>query len=149
MRPYFAILKDAFHEALVSRVLWVVLVLIVGFLLLLTPLGLSEQLTVGFDERDIPDWPRFVDAVKAGAAPLASKPAARLWDFLPTDAQEAFQTFKTLPKQPQLRDVRDFQAQLQTIDNGLEAIIAATTITTLPRTADCGCEWKAANWCDG
>jgi hypothetical protein len=43
MRPYLTIIRDGFHEALASRVLWVLLVLETLFLLALAPLGMIEQ----------------------------------------------------------------------------------------------------------
>ena len=43
MRPYLAVIRDSFHEALVSRVLWILLVLSTLVLLGLLPLGFIEQ----------------------------------------------------------------------------------------------------------
>jgi hypothetical protein len=43
MRPYLAVIRDSFHEAFASRVLWILLVLTALFLLLLAPLGVTEQ----------------------------------------------------------------------------------------------------------
>ena len=46
MRPYLAIIKDSFLEALASRVLWILLILITLGLACLAPLGFrSEQMT--------------------------------------------------------------------------------------------------------
>ncbi len=39
MRPYFTILRDSFHEALASRVLWTILIVITVLLLFLAPLA--------------------------------------------------------------------------------------------------------------
>lgn len=43
MRPYLAIIKDSFREAMASRVLWVMLVLITAFLAASAPVGMTEQ----------------------------------------------------------------------------------------------------------
>src|SRR5688572_9826953 len=43
MRPYLAILRDSFREALASRVLWILLILTSLFLIALMPLGIAEQ----------------------------------------------------------------------------------------------------------
>lgn len=40
MRPYLTILRDSFHEALASRVLWMILIVITILLLFIAPLGL-------------------------------------------------------------------------------------------------------------
>src|SRR5262245_34425799 len=55
MRPYLAIIKDSFREAIASRVLWVLLSLILVHLILLAPLGIKLNLTTDFVWRDIGD----------------------------------------------------------------------------------------------
>ena len=42
MRAYLAVIKDSFREALASRVLWILLVLITLLLLSLAPLGVKD-----------------------------------------------------------------------------------------------------------
>ncbi len=53
MRGYFAIIADAFREALASRVLWLALGLVAIVLLALAPLGYRSVLTTSFSEDDI------------------------------------------------------------------------------------------------
>jgi len=43
MRPYLAILKDSFREALASRVLWILILVTTIVLALLAPVGIKEQ----------------------------------------------------------------------------------------------------------
>ena len=43
MRPYLAVLKDSFREALSSRVLWILIILTTLLLLLAAPVGIREQ----------------------------------------------------------------------------------------------------------
>src|SRR5262249_53822453 len=43
MRPYLAVLKDSFREALASRVLWILIFVTTVVLALLAPLGFKEQ----------------------------------------------------------------------------------------------------------
>ena len=52
MKPYIAIIKDSFREALASRVLWILLLLITIIFLALSPIGWQRQLTsrVGGDD---------------------------------------------------------------------------------------------------
>ena len=52
MRPYLAIIKDSFREALASRVLWVLLLLITFFLLALAPFGFRAEQTTEFRLED-------------------------------------------------------------------------------------------------
>ena len=56
MTKYFAVVKDSFREALASRVLWLVLVLISLLLLILAPLGYGEVLTWRMGEGDVRGW---------------------------------------------------------------------------------------------
>ena len=52
MRPYLAIIKDSFREALASRVLWILLLLITVMFLGFAPLGWHRELTsrIGWDD---------------------------------------------------------------------------------------------------
>ena len=55
MRPYMAIVRDSFHEALASRVLWTLLILTTIALLALLPLGFTEEAGSFLSETDIED----------------------------------------------------------------------------------------------
>ena len=48
MRPYLAIIRDSFHAALSSRVLWIAFVAIWVVLASLAPIGYQEDLTAEF-----------------------------------------------------------------------------------------------------
>ena len=52
MRPYLAIIKDSFREALASRVLWILLILITFGLAALAPLGFRSEKTTEFRQGD-------------------------------------------------------------------------------------------------
>jgi len=73
MRPYFAIIKDSFREAMASRVLWVLLGLISIVLVALAPLTYREVTTVGIQSKEIEGWP-------------GSTRGARSWADLPARA---------------------------------------------------------------
>ena len=60
MRPYLAVLKDAFREALASRVLWIVMLLTTVVLLLVAPLGLSEEKSSRLGRSSVRNWPGLV-----------------------------------------------------------------------------------------
>jgi hypothetical protein len=64
MRAYCAVIQDAFREALASRVLWVLLVLITLLLALLAPLGYRQQITRGLSEGSVRDMPHFIEYVR-------------------------------------------------------------------------------------
>ena len=48
MKPYLAIIRDSFHAALASRVLWIAFVAIWLVLAALAPFGYQEDLTTDF-----------------------------------------------------------------------------------------------------
>ena len=90
MRPYFAIIKDSFREAIVSRVLWVVLGLIVIFLLLIARRWDTDQT----DRRILLGrHPRGAgagdEAAPHGATRGEPSPGRRVWELLDEDARDA------------------------------------------------------------
>ena len=60
MRPYLAIIKDSFREALASRVLWILLSIITLKLVLLAPLTVRVNLTTDFTWGRIAECPRLL-----------------------------------------------------------------------------------------
>lgn len=80
MRPYLAIIKDSFREALASRVLWLLLVAITLFLLVLAPIGIKQRLSTNFTFLDLRDPAAFVDLLKKSAEKPEATPAKRVWE---------------------------------------------------------------------
>ena len=64
MRAYWAVIQDSFREALASRVLWVLLVLITLLLALLAPVGYRQQVTRGLSEGSVRNLPQFIEHVR-------------------------------------------------------------------------------------
>jgi ABC-type transport system involved in multi-copper enzyme maturation permease subunit len=63
MRAYLAVVQDSFREALASRVLWVLLILITLLLAVLAPLGYRQQATRELTDGDVSGWPHFLEHV--------------------------------------------------------------------------------------
>lgn len=63
MRPYFTILRDSFHEALASRVLWMILVVITMLLLVIAPLGVRGLSGPQLDVSEVFDPPALAKAL--------------------------------------------------------------------------------------
>lgn len=87
MRPYLAILKDSFREAIASRVLLVTLVGIVVVLLLLAPFGLNTETATELRRSELTRPERLLQKLEAGADEQ-NTPAAHLWSLLEEDQQE-------------------------------------------------------------
>ncbi len=81
MRPYLAIIKDSFREALASRVMWVLTGLIVLLLLSLAPLGYQQRLTARIEWGDLVEPPHLVDKLQQAAASNQPSPGKRIWNL--------------------------------------------------------------------
>ena len=75
MSKYLAIIKDSLREALASRVLWVVLVLITLLLMVLAPLSYREDLTWRMRDNDVQEWPDLMVIVRDEADSTRPSPA--------------------------------------------------------------------------
>lgn len=82
MRPYAAIIKDSFREALASRVLWVLTGCIVLLLVLLAPLGYRLNLTGEFSWGDIGDGIQLAGNLQTDGTATTASPGRRIWSLL-------------------------------------------------------------------
>ena len=88
MTKYLAIIKDSFREALASRVLWIVLVLITLFLVAIAPFGYQEVLTWELGDNDVRPWEELMDQVRDAGESDEATPAKRVWQSLDEDTQK-------------------------------------------------------------
>ncbi|MDA1051083.1 MAG: ABC transporter permease subunit [Planctomycetota bacterium] len=77
MNKYLAVIKDSFREALASRVLWLVLVVITLVLMLLAPFSYREELTSRLNDNDVNE--RVLDIVRRADASEKPSPARHVW----------------------------------------------------------------------
>ena len=82
MRPYLAIIKDSFREALASRVLWIFTGLIPLLLLALAPIGYKLNLTGPITWGEIADGPQLVERMRRESAAAKPSPGHRIWSLL-------------------------------------------------------------------
>ena len=73
IRPYVAIVRDSFHEAFVSRVLWIVLVLITLVLLALAPLGVVHEAGAYLRDTDLLNREKLMERIATQAKAEAGK----------------------------------------------------------------------------
>ena len=121
MRPYLAIIKDSFREALSSRILYIMLGLITLLLLLVTPLTYRQELTVGLHGGQV-NWPELVDRLKLAEKETRSSPTRRIWTQLRAEEQKKILELKRLPKQPTLTQTFDYQHALEEIGKSLNEV---------------------------
>ena len=89
MRPYFAVIKDSFREALASRVLWVLTGLIGLFLMAIAPIGYKLNLTGEFAWGDIAESGLLVEDLRKAEAGEAASPGKRIWSLFDESTKSA------------------------------------------------------------
>lgn len=81
MRPYFAIIKDSFREAIASRVLLVLLIIICLMLAAMVPFSYYEKITVDVLDRDIGDplnWQAMIVRLREAAGKDEKSPGKHI-----------------------------------------------------------------------
>ena len=89
MSPYLAIIRDSFHSALSSRILWVAFAAIWLLLAGLAPIGYREEFTTTFLGRDFNNGTRLKAMLAEGLVrpEAAKKPLGRIAAAMPEDLQ--------------------------------------------------------------
>ena len=82
LRPYLVIIKDSFREAIASRVLWILLLLVTCFLAALVPIGYREWVVTSLRSGDVEDWPVLVNRLVAAENAPADVALRRIWSVL-------------------------------------------------------------------
>jgi ABC-type transport system involved in multi-copper enzyme maturation permease subunit len=103
MRPYLTVIRDSFHEALASRVLWILLAATTVFLLLLLPVGIIQQAGSYLNDEDFIDRGKLVERIVAGGKAKQPSPARHIWELLPPTTKE---TLLADPSEPFARRMR-------------------------------------------
>lgn len=102
MRPYLAILKDSFREAVASRTLPFLLVFFTVVLLFLAPIGLREEVPWELRPTDIADM-RLL-AIKLRADQDTESAAKRVLDRIPADLRKRVTDPEAVVKEPPPED---------------------------------------------
>jgi ABC-type transport system involved in multi-copper enzyme maturation permease subunit len=92
MRPYWTILRDSFHEAMVSRVLWVLLVFITLFLAALAPIGVTDQAGFYLSDDEISDPAGLIRLMKSQSEMIGASPGSRIWSRLNDDLRKRLES---------------------------------------------------------
>ncbi|MGH7140111.1 MAG: ABC transporter permease subunit [Pirellulales bacterium] len=88
MRPYLAIIKDSFREALASRVLWILLLLSTLVLAAVAPFGIVERTGIVFMPNDITDARGLVEKIKRQESDSPPSPGKQIWALLSDDYKD-------------------------------------------------------------
>ncbi len=87
MRPYLAVIKDSFREAMATRVLWILLVLTVLLLGVLAPFGYEVALPSRIQFPELTDPRAFLEHVKEKKDDTTTA-ASYVWKKLPEETRE-------------------------------------------------------------
>jgi ABC-type transport system involved in multi-copper enzyme maturation permease subunit len=82
MKAYLTIIRDCFHEAFASRVLWIVLGLITLLLVVLAPLSIEERLATQVRGIEVFDGEGFLSQLSREGRGDSNTPGAVIWKFL-------------------------------------------------------------------
>ena len=93
MRPYLAVLKDAFREAFASFLLWLVLILVVGLLILLACFSVSDTLASDFVLHDIPNEQHLADKLIEEGESATPSAVKRIWEGFKGRPREQLKQF--------------------------------------------------------
>lgn len=121
MRPYLAVIKDSFREALASRVLWILSGCIVLLLLALAPIGYRESLTTDFLWGDISDGPALAARIREQSTAAEPSPGKRIWSLFDVEARQRIEKLESAPKN---QEGRDFLRGMEALRQGLNKQIA-------------------------
>lgn len=110
MRPYLAVIRDSFREALASRVLWILVVVITLALVGFVPVAWRRQLSTGLRIEDMRDVRALVSALQSAGQAAEPSPAQTIWLMLPDQTQRELEEF--LNSQDKKR-MSDFPIQRQ------------------------------------
>lgn len=117
MSAYIAIFKDCFHEALSSRVLWILLVLITLFLALFVPLSITERPSIRIRPVEVYAPIEFMSQISEAGRDSSSSPGGAIWALL--DADDRNRVNKLLAEQEENRDLREIYGNLSRVLNAV------------------------------
>ena len=110
MRPYLAVIKDSFREALASKVLWVLMIVFTLVLILLIPLSQGDVLNTRLRFDNVTNWHSLVTKLN-NPAPGPS-PFRRIRDDLGEPLQDELDDFEDARPGARQRTLRQLHGAL-------------------------------------
>ncbi len=97
MRPYWAIVRDSFHEALASRVLWILLAISTVVLVALLPLGFIEEAGSYLSREDFLDRAKLMRKIVTQGKAREASPGKRVWELLDEPTRRSLEQYAKEP----------------------------------------------------
>lgn len=125
MRPYLAIIKDSFREALASRVLWVFTGVILLVLLAIAPVGYRHNLTGTFSWGDIAEAPKLARQLRDDSIRSKPSPGKKIWHSFDDGARKKIEAMiaATSGDKRQEREGQIVMVGIGALRNGLNKVI--------------------------
>lgn len=89
MRSYLAVLKDSFREALASRVLWILMIVITLILIAAAPLGFKAIKATQLKRSSVRDWPTLAAKIEEQSRADGPSPGRQIWPRLSDQLKKA------------------------------------------------------------
>ncbi len=126
MTPYFAIIKDSFREAMYSRVLWIMLVMISMLLLVIAPVSYTEQLSTGvyFEDLERERWIELALRIAEESERKEASPSRVIWQSLSKSTRNSLEELASANQKPLEEFTEDDIQKLQTTVNALPASLS-------------------------
>jgi hypothetical protein len=128
MKAYLTIIRDCFHEAFASRVLWIVLGLITLLLIALAPFSITEQPAIQVRVSDVFDAEALLTQISNHGTNGAQTPGAAIWNLLDEKDQRAVSA--ALDNEEDKG--REMRRALETVLNGINDVDAPDKIFSNP-----------------
>jgi len=123
MRKYLAVIHDSFREAVASRVLWLVLIVITLFLLAVAPLSFREEVTWRLGDSDVRTWPDFLERLR-DEGPEGQPPiSGHLWSLLDTDLRARMVKVKIPGKDPDVVSPWEFISTMSAFQKAMNRLL--------------------------
>lgn len=132
MRPYLAIIADSFREALASRVLWILLILITVLLAALVPLAYRSEQTVEFRGGDFVSPRELVQEIRRDFDQVSTSPGHRIWSAFSDEARKVLTAFS----EEQDDDRSQYFTGQRKLIEALNEILPSRTLYDAPTWAD-------------
>ena len=116
MSAYLAVIKDSFREAMASRVLWILLILITLLLVGLAPLGWTVRSTSTIRNRDVRDFDSLAKRLVEGGTNSEDDDSLtkqeQIWEQLSTDLRGRLKEHTKVESEERDRQQRRLQRDL-------------------------------------
>ncbi|MCA9124339.1 MAG: ABC transporter permease subunit [Planctomycetaceae bacterium] len=126
MNKYLAIIKDSFREALASRVLWLLLVLITLLLLVIAPLGYHQVVTWQLSDNDVRGWENLMHKVRTEGRKDEPSPSRRIFVSLDEKLQDRLVKVKLPGIDEEVRGPFEFMGVADSFKKALNKLIESS-----------------------